>query len=211
MKTWHDVEGFFDYPYIYDHAVREAKKGDVLVEVGSWMGQSMAYLAQHLVLNGWEGGRLIAVDSFKGEIGEVAHQPTVAANGGSVRPRFEQNMKDCGIDHMIEIIEGDSAQSAERFEDGSVSFCFIDAAHDYESVIKDVLAWTPKMKPGGMMAGHDYPFFDVHKAVCECFAGESYMVAGSCWVKRFPHDKTPAQWREGIEEGKKLIASHNAK
>lgn len=200
MKTWREVEGFFDYPYLYDQVIAGAKEDTTLVEVGSWLGQSMAYLAQGLQLKGWRG-RLVAVDSFHGELNQPEHAPTVMANGGTIRPVFEQNMKDCGVFDMVEVMEGDSAASAENFADGSVSFCFIDAAHDYDSVVRDVIAWIPKIKPGGMLAGHDYPCPDVHKAVVECFAGTSYLVAGACWVKNFPLDRTPADWRDAIKRG----------
>ena len=40
--------------------------------------------------------------------------------------------------------------------DGSVDLAFIDAAHDYRNVRADVLAYWPKLKPDGVLAGHDF-------------------------------------------------------
>ena len=37
-----------------------------------------------------------------------------------------------------------------------LDFVFIDAQHDYDSVKKDIEIWTPKLKPGGLLSGHDY-------------------------------------------------------
>ena len=33
---------------------------------------------------------------------------------------------------------------------------YIDARHDYESVKEDLEHWLPKVKLGGIVAGHDY-------------------------------------------------------
>jgi predicted O-methyltransferase YrrM len=55
-----------------------------------------------------------------------------------------------------ETIRGGSSESARFFEDGSVDFVFIDADHVYDRVKEDILAWLPKVKPGGIIAGHDY-------------------------------------------------------
>ena len=37
-----------------------------------------------------------------------------------------------------------------------MSFVYIDALHDYDSVKADIAAWWPQVKPGGVLAGHDF-------------------------------------------------------
>lgn len=199
MKSFADLDGYFDYPYIYQPVIDTMPNGATIVEVGSWLGKSMAFMAQGLQAKGWTG-RLVAVDGFTGVLNQPAHAEVIAKHGGTIRGQFEQNMKDCGVFDMIEIIQGDSAQSAELFHDGSCDFVFIDAAHDYDSVSRDVLAWIPKMRPGAYMAGHDYPWHDVHKAVIECFRSTGYNVFGSCWYKHFNPALTPQDWRNGMKK-----------
>ena len=52
------------------------------------------------------------------------------------------------------IIKGDSVSVAKNLVDHD--FVYIDAAHDYASVMADLEAWWPVVKKGGMMGGHDY-------------------------------------------------------
>ena len=49
-----------------------------------------------------------------------------------------------------------SVKAATKFKDNSIDFLFLDAGHEYEDIIEDMTAWYPKVKPGGIIAGHDY-------------------------------------------------------
>lgn len=51
--------------------------------------------------------------------------------------------------------------------DNSLDFYFIDAAHNYKNVLKDIIAWTPKLKKEGWMIGHDINYPSVEKAVLD--------------------------------------------
>lgn len=70
------------------------------------------------------------------------------------------------------IIRKHSVDAAQLVEDGSLDFVFIDADHSYEGCKSDIQAWSPKIKRGGLLSGHDYknveyPCFGVDKAVDE--------------------------------------------
>jgi predicted O-methyltransferase YrrM len=64
-----------------------------------------------------------------------------------------------------------SAEAIRQVDDGSLDLVFIDAAHDHANVVKDIRAWWPKVKEGGMVCGHDFQhtFPGVHRAVADCF------------------------------------------
>lgn len=83
-----------------------------------------------------------------------------------------------GLDR-VHFIQGLSDQSAARFEDESVDLVFIDADHSEQAVAKDIEAWLPKLKPGGVMSGHDYGsknYPGVKRAVDRHFAGGAHPV-----------------------------------
>ena len=65
----------------------------------------------------------------------------------------------------IKVFEVDSRTPPDFVEDGSLDFYFIDASHTYKNVVKDIQAWTPKLKPDGWMIGHDIDYPSVDKAV----------------------------------------------
>lgn len=67
----------------------------------------------------------------------------------------------------VEFIRDDSVKAAERFEDASLDFVYLDANHKEEFVYNDAQAWWPKLRPGGILAGHDWEGHhpDVKKAI----------------------------------------------
>ena len=54
------------------------------------------------------------------------------------------------------VLREDLRVAIRRFPRDYFDFIYIDANHRYESVRADMLAWYPKLKSGGVFAGHDY-------------------------------------------------------
>ena len=179
-NDWSTVPGWFNYYGFYGSIAKRLQDGDTIAEVGVWMGRSIIFMAQTLKRMG-KRVKLIAVDTFKGEAGQVEHVETVAAHGGSIRAAFEANLERCGVADMVQVIEGDSADSAALIADGSLAFAYIDAAHEYDGVKRDILAWKSKVKPGGIFAGHDAQHPPVMKAVEELFPDVKVM--HPCWIQ----------------------------
>jgi hypothetical protein len=65
------------------------------------------------------------------------------------------------------VLRGDSVEMAQHVADNSLDIVFIDADHRYKAVKGDIVAWTPKLKPGGILSGHDIHFPGVLQAVEE--------------------------------------------
>jgi len=67
----------------------------------------------------------------------------------------------------VSIINKESTEAASNFDDLYFDLIYIDANHSYESVIKDLIAWYPKLKNNGIIAGHDWNHESVERAIRE--------------------------------------------
>lgn len=170
ITSW-DVEGWCDFRDLYTAIARKLEHGDTFVEVGAWKGQSIIHLAQRLQ----DMEKLInvhAVDTFEGD------KDTGLAN---VYAEFQANIKGADCDD-VNHWQLPSSMASKAFADASLAGVFIDAAHDYDSVLADLKAWGPKVKEGGVIAGHDIDAEGVQRALADM--GWEYHVAGRCWVRK---------------------------
>jgi len=89
-------------------------------------------------------------------------------------------------DNSLNPIRKKSTEAAKLYEDNSLDFVFIDAAHDYENVKADITSWYPKIKIGGVIAGHDYyeSWPEVKMAVNEFFKDSIFYPFSKSWVHR---------------------------
>lgn len=49
-----------------------------------------------------------------------------------------------------------SLQAAPLFDDGYFQMVYLDGNHSHFAVSADIAAWWPKVRPGGILAGHDF-------------------------------------------------------
>lgn len=157
-----NIEGFCNFRNFYLEIARWIPDGGVWVEVGVYWGQSFSYAVVECVNSGKKID-LVAVDAWP--------DAWTSPEGWPMLEKFKHEMEP--LDGLYRFIQSGSAAAAAHFADASVDFVFIDADHVYERVHEDLLAWLPKIKPGGIIAGHDYnhPHHGCVRAVNEIFGG----------------------------------------
>lgn len=170
---WDTISGWFTFPKLYSEMVARFPSGSRFLEIGTYAGRSFSYLAVEVVNSG-KKIELYGIDGF-GWPGEASFES------------FMRNMEPityAAPDQVMRIYKGNSVDLSRSFPDAHFEFIFIDANHEYESVKADILAYLPKVKRGGVLAGHDYSEIEhlgVYQAVHELFPGK-FRTQEDCWI-----------------------------
>lgn len=143
---------WFDYQQFYTEIAN--RRYETLVEVGVWKGHSISFLARKIKELGYEP-KIYAVDLFEDAIEEEWNK-NLKEEISLITDIYNKVLENNEVRDMITDVKGLSWEMANNFEDNSIDFVFVDAGHEYESVVKDINAWLPKIKKGGIISGHDY-------------------------------------------------------
>lgn len=166
------TEGWFNYTELYSDMVNKFPTNSHFVEIGTWQGTSSVYMGVEIV----NSGKKIKFDCV---------DPWVDQNNGYDHDyafnKFLENIKP--LSSVINYHKLASVEASKLYSNESLDFVFIDGAHDYENVKNDINAWYPKIKNGGVIAGHDYVIpSPVQVAVDEFFKDNNIQLFKNCWI-----------------------------
>lgn len=173
-------ESWFTFPNLYRSMVERFPSGSLFVEVGVWKGRSASFMATEIV-NAGKQIDFVCIDHWEGS---SEHQEVNKHELKSLYEIYSKNMEP--VKGHYRDMKMPSLEAVKSFKDGSIDFCFIDASHEYELFKGDFVAWLPKIKKGGVLAGHDcYPnnpeFGGVYRALMELIPGK-FTVSENCWI-----------------------------
>lgn len=124
-----------------------------VLEIGSLFGGTL-----------WWWSHLPAIDELV-SIDLPSEWPQVADGVREARKRWPEWF--CPRVKFADVLgDSHSSDTIEMVRDahGTFDFAFIDGDHSYEGVRADWLAWSPLVRPGGLVAFHDtWPNFDRHE------------------------------------------------
>ena len=156
-----------------------------LLGTGAEVGVKTGWFSE-VLLDRWKGRKLISIDPWEADapdayvdvanVTQEQHDAFLSETQGRLE-RFGPRS---------EIWRDYSTTAADRVADRSLDFVYLDARHDHDSVIEDLEAWVGKVKPGGVIAGHDYVDgqfeegdFGVKSAVDRFFGERGVRVTGT--------------------------------
>lgn len=205
-------EDWFTYPNLYKKVVESAGNEFHFVEVGSWKGRSSVFMAVEIINSG-KNIKFDCVDTWEGS---VEHLDYDEIKEKKLYDIFLNNIE--SVKHVINPVKMSSLEAVNLYGDKTLDFIFIDASHEYEDVKRDIIAWLPKLKIGGVLAGHDYGVFDgVTRAANEIFQAHEIEISESCFIYKKENDfknieeqrqwNNESMWSESGHEWSKLFGT----
>lgn len=116
-----------------------------MVEMGVWDGKHAEWVCQInpemevICVDAWE--------RFAIQAGHVEPSAFITA-----RRKAESRL----AKYRTTILPLFSREASALVPDRSLDCIFIDGGHDFDSVVQDLVLWSPKVKVGGIISGHDY-------------------------------------------------------
>jgi cephalosporin hydroxylase len=191
-----DLQGWnSDHPAFT--ALFREKRPSLVVDVGVWKGRSVAFMGGLMRELGIPG-MVVAVDTFLGspEHWNRARPDMIFA---SLRMKhgcpglywqFLSNMVHAGLRDVVVPLAQSSENAAIILKRLGVrpDLVHIDAAHEYEPVLRDARLYWDLLAPGGVLVGDDYAWPSVAGAARDFAAevGQPLEVRAPKWILRKP-------------------------
>lgn len=155
----------------------------VVIEVGSWLGNSTRCIASAVPI----GGKVYAVDHWLGSVenqpGEWAYVPVLPV----LYEQFLSNVIHAELTDKIVPIRMSSKVAAQYLQSLNEpivpDLIYLDASHDTQSVYEDLIAWYPYVRDHGTICGDDWIWPSVQAAV-NTFSSEQGLkieASGNFW------------------------------
>lgn len=118
------------------------------VEIGVQTGEF-----SESILRSWMG-KVHLVDPWKPQNSSVYLDPTGKIDFEKALEMTQNRMRIFG--DRVAFHRMLSEEAVKLFEDNSLDFVYIDGNHKYEACKQDIEMWLPKIRPGGIIGGHDF-------------------------------------------------------
>jgi len=116
------------------------------------IGVDQAAFAEE-VLKNWKGRLYFMVDAWKRY---PEYKDLIERDDALMEELYQRVLKKTKNDLRIQVLRAFSVDAGRIFPPEFFDFVYIDADHTYKSVKEDIEVWWPRLKTGGIFAGHDY-------------------------------------------------------
>lgn len=165
-SRYRTISGWMDYGDVYRDIAVKLPVGGTFVELGVYQGRSLCYMAEYLQYIG-KTALLFGYDIFDSSRYALGSDRLPSGISSSDWANtIEREIREFWTG-SVAVVSSCSDDAARFHKDASVDAIFVDASHQEDAVFRDITSWLPKLKPNGIIAGHDFsPHFPgVGKAI----------------------------------------------
>jgi predicted O-methyltransferase YrrM len=132
------------------HLAARVEPGQVVVEIGSFLGRSTAHIALAVA----DGVPVYAIDPHTGDKTWVER---FSIRDADTSPAFRRNMTQVGVESRVHAVVATSADAAAQWtEERPIGLLFIDGWHSSDAVFEDGSLWLPRLAAGGCVVFDDW-------------------------------------------------------
>jgi hypothetical protein len=196
VLSWRDVPGLFNFDDVYQAAVDRAPPASAhFVEIGVLFGKSAVFMANAIEKSGKKIA-FDAIDPLVPTLTDLryfmetrrSHQPEGLDPEPTARTSSGQSLLSTLSRHatwpghpdvvslildlaherdLVNLVRSSGQARASCYSTESLDFVYVDALHTYDDTADILRAYLPKIRPGGVLGGHDYSdnYPDVRRAV----------------------------------------------
>jgi len=140
-----------DYRVLEILAESVARQKMQILEIGSFLGNGSTRALANMLKQ--FDGRLYCVDTWKGSDNVQWHKDL--ANQINLYNTFVENVAGYDGQATVRPMVMPSQDAVEICKDASFDLVFIDGDHSFSATSTDIASWLPKVRPGGILCGHD--------------------------------------------------------
>lgn len=179
---WHEIKNRYKNGYLQMRGkeylktglldlCREFPENTIMAEIGSYAGDGTV-----LFFESGKVQKLYAIDPW-----EEGYNDTDEASDSDftlVEKAFNKNVKNLKVEKLKGTLKSEFSKLPK------LDVIYIDGNHDYEYVLSDIKLALKKIKPGGIICGHDYHYYggDVPKVVNEIFGKPDKIFNDTSWM-----------------------------
>ena len=125
------------------------------LKTGVEIGVDKAGFSKH-ILSKTKIDMYYCIDTWQDEFGSDYRPDYFDKDGNNRYNEAYETLKEYIDAKRAVLIKSTGLEASKDFGTETIDFCYIDGDHSLGGIYTDIMAWTPKVALGGIIAGHDY-------------------------------------------------------
>lgn len=179
-------------------------KGDTTLPFTGWLRSNRGHIYELFHELGYKVGAEVGVQRGINAEQILEKCPNVKlylVDPWAIYGRISQQRQDRNFRHtrgrlarfadQVVFIRKTSMDALADIQDNELDFVYVDGLHDYDSVCADLIFWSKKVRPGGIVSGHDY----INWPACGIIPAVNGYIQGHTiihWYITREHDPSPS-------------------